>query len=77
MAESILVRSTLRLILNNGIDPKTDDIITKVKSFNNVNPGATADQLYAVGEAFASLQTLPLYSMERNDNSELVQSEGA
>lgn len=75
MAESIMVRSQLRLVLNNGIDPDTNDVITKLKSFNNVSPGATADQLFAVGEAFASLQTLPLYSLERSDNSELVESE--
>ena len=75
MAESILVRSSLRLILNNGIDPRTDDVITKVKTFNNVKPGLSADQLYAVGKVFADLQTLPLYSMERTDNSEIIHAE--
>lgn len=72
MAESILIRSQLRLILDNGIDSETGDVVTKLKSFNNVNPSATADQLFTVAEAFASLQTLPLYSVERTDNSELV-----
>ncbi len=73
MAESILVRSSLRLILNNGIDPRTDDVIKKVKTFNNLKPSVSADQLFAVAEAFAAVQTLPLYSLERADNSEIVQ----
>lgn len=72
MAESILIRSNLRLILNDGTDPETGDMKKKLKTFNNVVPSSTADQLLAVAEAFASLQTLPLHSTERTDNSEIV-----
>lgn len=73
MAESVLFHSQLRLILNNGTDPKTDRVITKIKSFNNVASNATADQLYAVANALLGLQTLPLYDMQRVDTSDLIE----
>lgn len=73
MAESILHHSQLRLVLNNGTDPKTDKVKTKIKSFNNVTVNATADQLYAVANALVALQTLPLYDLQRVDTSDLIE----
>lgn len=72
MAESVLIRSQLRLILEDGTDSETGDVKKKLKSFNNVNPSSTAEQLYEVAQAFASLQTLPFHAAERTDNSELI-----
>jgi len=73
MAEQRLVRSQLRLSFDNGLHPTTGNVILKRKSFTNVRTGADADQLYAVAHALAELQTLPLYGIERNDNSEITQ----
>ena len=72
MAVGRLISSQLRLTLDNGNDTKTGKMIFKTKSFNNVKTDATADQLFAVAYALADLQTLPLYSVERNDNSEIT-----
>ena len=71
MAEQRLIKSQLRLSFDNGVHPTSGNVILKTKSFNNVRTGADADQLYAVANALAELQTLPLYGIERNDNSEV------
>lgn len=71
MATSVLVSSQLRLVLDDGIHPTSGNIIFKRKSFNNVKTDANAEQLYAVAEALASLQTLPLYGVERFDQSDI------
>ena len=73
MAEQRLIRPQLRLSLDNGVHPTSGNVILKVKTFNNVKTDATADQLYAVAHALAGLQTLPLYGIERFDNSEISQ----
>lgn len=72
MAISHVYRTQLKIGFENGIDPDTDRVIVKRKTFNNVKPEATADELYAVAEALASLQQLPLYEVERSDHAEIV-----
>lgn len=72
MAEQIVYRSQLRLHLDNGIHPTTGDTIIKSKTFNNVKTEVTAEQLFEVAQALASLQALPLYGIERVDTSEIV-----
>lgn len=72
MAISRVVRSQLRLVLENGTNPTNGDIVLKTKSFANVQTNATADQLYAVGNAFAGLQTLPLFGIERYDYAKIT-----
>lgn len=74
MADSILTRSQLRLVLESGVDEIAGTSKKTLKTFNNVIPEATSSQLYAVGEAFASLQQYPLIMMERADNSELTKA---
>ena len=74
MAVGRLIKSQLRLTLDNGNDMETGKMIFKMKSFNNVKTDATADQLYAVALALAGLQTLPLFAVERFDNSEISQN---
>lgn len=74
MAVSRLIKSQLRLILNNGIHPTTGDAVFKTKSFNNLKTDADPDQLFTIAQAFAELQTLPLYSVERSDQSEITAS---
>ncbi|SFG35457.1 Protein of unknown function [Halobacillus alkaliphilus] len=66
-----IVRSQLQLVLENGQDEKGNTIF-RTKSFNNIKMTATEDQLYRVATAMAPLQQHLLYSVERNDNSILI-----
>lgn len=74
MAVSQMFSSQLTLILDDGDDILTGDTIYKKKSFNNVKPVASADQLYAIATTVAVLQERPLYNIERKDNSEISQA---
>ncbi|WP_077619841.1 DUF1659 domain-containing protein [Bacillus sinesaloumensis] len=60
-------RSQLRLVFDAGVDEKGKEIF-KNKNYNNINPAATADQLYSVAVAIVGLQDLQLYNIERNDS---------
>ncbi|TFJ93157.1 DUF1659 domain-containing protein [Lentibacillus salicampi] len=73
MAAAQKVGSRLTLILDDGDDMMTGETVYKSKSFNNVKPEATADQLYAIATAVAGLQERPLYTIERNDESEITE----
>ncbi|MFC4557960.1 DUF1659 domain-containing protein [Virgibacillus kekensis] len=72
MAVATMTDSSLRLVLDNGIDAISGKQLFKAKSFNNVKPGATADQLYAIATAVAPLQQRPLASVERKDSAEIT-----
>ncbi len=72
MAAFELTKSTLQLVLNDGNDFKTGMPVYKYKSFNNVKTSATADQLYAVANAFAGLQNRPLYNIIRKDTADVT-----
>lgn len=65
------ISTTLRLVFYDGEDPMTGNPIYRYKSFNNAKPDATAEQLFAVAEAFQSLQTRLLHTVERRDHSEI------
>ncbi|GGA64924.1 DUF1659 domain-containing protein [Ornithinibacillus halotolerans] len=71
MAVADMTSSTLRLVFHNGTDPLSGKPVYKGKSFNNVKTEATADQLYEIATAFAGLQQLPLFNIERRDNSDI------
>ncbi|HLR60849.1 MAG TPA: DUF1659 domain-containing protein [Lentibacillus sp.] len=74
MAAAQKVGSRLTLVLDDGDDMMTGKTIFKSKSFNNVKPEATADQLFAIATAVAGLQERPLYTIERHDESEITQA---
>ena len=71
MAVADLTQSTLQLIFQDGTDPDSGNPVFKTKSFNNVKPNATAEQLYAVAVTFEGLQQRPLFTVNRRDNSEI------
>ncbi|TMN22107.1 DUF1659 domain-containing protein [Lentibacillus cibarius] len=73
MAVAQKVGSRLTLILDDGDDMMTGETIFKSKSFNNVKPEATADQLFTIAAALAELQERPLYNVERTDDYEITQ----
>lgn len=72
MAISNVYRTQLKIGFENGLHPDTNEVMVKRKTFNNIKSEATADQLYAVAEALASLQQLPLYEVERSDHAEII-----
>lgn len=63
--------SKLRLVFEIGYHTETGEPIYKGKMFNKVRAGATAEQLYSVATALASLQKHPLYEVERRDEVEV------
>ncbi|UII57676.1 DUF1659 domain-containing protein [Cytobacillus spongiae] len=71
MAQEMLTESKLRLSFETGVDEKGEPIL-KAKAYSNVKGTATADQLHAVGQAIASLCKDPLFSVERDDRSEII-----
>ena len=71
MAVATLRQSTMQLVFQDGSDPVSGNPVYKTKSFNNVKPDATADQLYAIAIAFEDLQQRPLFEINRRDNSDI------
>lgn len=71
MAVANMVSSQLRLVLLDGENLETGKPVYKFKSFSNIKVNANADQLHAVALAFAGLQERDLYTIERNDSSQI------
>jgi hypothetical protein len=71
MAHAIMTSSKLQIRFEVGIDGDGKPIY-KTKSYTNVKESATADQLYPVAEALASLSNNTLDSVKRNDVSDLI-----
>ncbi|WP_400247759.1 DUF1659 domain-containing protein [Niallia sp. JL1B1071] len=72
MAEAIWNESSLKLMFLNGMKENGDpNYITK--TFKNVKQTATPEQLDAVAAGLSSLVTYTLFSIERNDVSEIIQ----
>ena len=71
MAVADMMKSTLQLVLQDGIDPESGSPIFKSKSFNNVKIDATADQLYTIAMALVELQERSLYNINRRDTSDI------
>lgn len=72
MATAYIKNSTLQLTFQNGLDSLTGEPVFQTKSFNNVKPEATADQLYTIAIAFEGLQERPLESVSRRDVSDIL-----
>lgn len=72
MAVQEIKSSQLRLIFHIGDDEEGNPIFRQ-KNFQNVKPTATANNLYAVAHALASLQQHNLYEIVRNDSSTVIE----
>lgn len=62
--------STLKIKFNHGSDTNGKAII-RSKSFANVKPDASDDNLYAVAKALVDLQDHDLYDVLKIDNTAL------
>lgn len=74
MAQSEMIQSRLQLFFNVGTNEETGDVITKTKSFSNIKPEATTEDLMNVAGILSSLQQHPLAEIRRNDVSLLQAS---
>lgn len=70
MAMAQLVDTNFRLVYEIGVDDKGDPIF-KRKTYNNVKPASTDDQIFDVAKAIASLSNLTLFTIERADQKEI------
>ncbi|MET1030582.1 DUF1659 domain-containing protein [Domibacillus tundrae] len=66
MAQATLMNSSLRLVFDNGVDENGKQVF-KSKSYSNVKSAATPDQFSTAAAAIATLSSIPLASIERND----------
>lgn len=73
MAEAIWNEASVKLMFLNGMKENGDpNYITK--TFNNVKQSASPEQMLVIAEGLASLVTYALYSVERNDTTEIIKS---
>ena len=63
--------TSLKLRFDCGIDDTTGKTKTKNKTYSNLKHSASNDDIYAVGDAIASLQKHDLLEIARIDNSTL------
>lgn len=61
----------LKLRFDCGLDGITGKTIVRSRTYSNIAPSASSDDLYQVGEAIASLQEFDLLEIARIDNSTL------
>ncbi|WP_270943325.1 DUF1659 domain-containing protein [Romboutsia lituseburensis] len=64
----------LKLKLSAGKDPETDKMIVKSRTYGNVKPSASNDDMYEVGELIFGLMDsmkLSLLEISRIDNTTL------
>lgn len=67
----MLTNSRLVILFSNGVDPYGKEIQT-TKSFNNIKPTATDQQLTAIVNALTPLQEWTLMKAERSNLYSLV-----
>ena len=65
--------SSLKLRFDCGISETTGKSITKSKTFSNVRPTSSVDDVYAVGVALGSLQQYDVIEIAKIDNSTLTE----
>lgn len=72
MAVTNKLDTNIRLVYEAGQD-EDGKMIVKRKSYNNVNIDASADDIFSAAQALASLCSLPLFTIERNDVTEIIE----
>lgn len=65
--------SKIKLNLDGGVDQKGKQIV-KSKTYSKVKTAATNEDVYSVATALIGLQKLPVISIRRIDEVELVES---
>lgn len=68
----VSIGSVLKLELQTGVDQKGNPVYRN-KSFSNVKPTASDENLFDVAESLAALQDYPLNNILRVDNAHIVE----
>jgi len=63
--------SKLKLVLNTGLDENNKNIV-KSKTFSNIKPAISNEDLYELGTAISDLQSYPLLNLVRYEEYELI-----
>lgn len=63
--------SKLKLVLNAGLDENSKNIV-KNKTFSNIKPNVSNEDLYELGAAISNLQSYPLISIVKHEEYELI-----
>lgn len=71
MAQAMIMDSKLRILYDNGLNEKGEQVI-KTKTYSNIRKDATAEQLLQAARAIAGLSSQALVNIERADNFELI-----
>lgn len=65
--------SSLRLKFDCGLNDITGKTVVKSRTFSNVRPTSSVDDVYAVGVALGSLQQYDVIEIAKIDNSTLTE----
>lgn len=71
MAAANLLESRIQLVYDYGVDGNGKPVF-KTKSYSNLKVSATADQIFNASQALASLSSVPLFAIERNDTTDIT-----
>ena len=63
--------SKLKLVFSTGLDENNKDIV-KNKTFSNIKPTISSEDLYELGTAISDLQAYPLLNLIRYEEYELI-----
>ena len=66
--------SGLKLKFDCGQNPETGKTIVRSRTFSNLDPNASAEDIYEVAETIASLQKHTLIEVAKIDNSTIVEN---
>ncbi|MBU8878723.1 DUF1659 domain-containing protein [Bacillus sp. FJAT-29790] len=70
MAQAMMIDTKLRLSFETGVNEKGQPVC-KTKTFGNIKRSATADQLFQVAQAIATLCSDPVVTVVRNDSFDI------
>jgi alcohol dehydrogenase class IV len=65
--------SKMKLTFSRGVDGEGNEI-QKTKTYSNVKPDATDEDVYAVADLFIGLQVDPVVAIGRIDEKEITQA---